>query len=83
MSEKILLGTGALSLVLFKKTEKEFIDSIPDIIKINLFPKLSKEEIELELIKLYKKHGSNRQDTKSDIGVKRKSSANNKLRNKK
>ena len=58
MDNKILLSTGAISLVLFEKEEKDFLKSIPDIIKRNLFPKLSDSEIEKELIKLHKIHAS-------------------------
>ena len=78
MDNKILLSTGAISLVLFEKEEKDFLNSIPDIIKRNLFPKLSDSEIEKELIKLHKIHASNRQNTNSSIGIKRKTNRNNK-----
>ena len=61
-----------------EKEEKEFLNSIPDVIKRNLFPKLSDSEIEKELIKLHKIHASNRQNTNSSIGIKRKTNRNNK-----
>ena len=51
MEGKILLSTGAISLVLFEKEEKEFLNSIPDVIKRNLFPKLS-----FVMVKEFNKH---------------------------
>ena len=78
MDNKILLSTGAISLVLFEKEEKDFLNSIPDVIKRNLFPDLSDLEVEKELVKLHKKYGSNKQNTNSSIGTKRKTNRNNK-----
>lgn len=78
MDNKILLSTGAISLVLFEKEEKDFLKSIPDVIKRNLFPKLSDLEVDKELIKLHKKYGSNRQNTNTDTRTKRKTNRNNK-----